>query len=239
MRDTWSSWGLVHSRQDPSFLSSDEFWSCYQAHLRKGSCCYCSIQPWKAHKVGPSFLILPLLVAIDNITSRGQNWTSLKKKSLPMTRGGLESGFFMPVKEIIHLPPWLVSSMPLQFFQPMENQKSKVSTNTVSKEIKRMCIFHTDGGQEGRQYVLKDKSLTPSGKQPMHIAFREHHPKLISGVRNGPESSPACSSKDKGCQSGGTGPLFLELKSKSGEREVDFHMQHVGVKQICWLPLPK
>lgn len=141
MRDTRASGDLVHSKPESGFLSSDEFWSCHQAHLRKGNCCYYSMQPWKAHQVGPSFLILPFLVATNNSPFCGQNWASLKKKSLPMTCGEVEGGFFMPIKEVIPLPPCLVAWMPLQLFCPMENQKSKISTNTLRQQKSKECVF--------------------------------------------------------------------------------------------------
>lgn len=63
------------------------------------------------HKVGPTFFILPLLVIADGSPFCGQNWTSLKKMSLPVTGGELEGVLFYVCKG-----DYLPSSMPCSIY---------------------------------------------------------------------------------------------------------------------------
>lgn len=52
--------------------------------------------------------------------------------------------FFMSVEEVIHPPPCLIASRPLQLLHPMGNQKSKISTNTPwqrDPQKSKECVF--------------------------------------------------------------------------------------------------
>lgn len=122
--------------------------------------------------------------------------------------------FFMSVEEVIHPPPCLIASRPLQLLHPMGNQKSKISTNTPwqrDPQKSKECVFwvRMEDKREGSTF-WKTSLWPPMAGSRCTSSPSDHQGWVPPGVSNGPESSPACSARGKWYLSGSTRSLFLE-----------------------------
>lgn len=126
----------------------------------------------------------------------GQNGTSLKKTSLPMT-SELEGVFFTPVKGIIHPLSVPLASMSLKLFYQMENQESKIPNSMLHQRApqkSKECVYlvQVEDKREGSVFWKTHLRQRNDGRR-CTTASSEGTPV----VADKQESSPTCSAKGK------------------------------------------